>query len=124
MLQEDSDATFLRLFEAYLETGPQLMLQAYILLHAVYNDDVDENLAKVQLVSIFSSLLSLAWAPVSYYRTVRLSSAGKATMNCSSTIVSVLWQLCFLSSRCLALSLFAAKFNEWVFVPLSVHIVV
>jgi hypothetical protein len=46
MLKEDSDATFLRLFEAYLETGPQLMLQAYILLHDVVNREVDPKIGE------------------------------------------------------------------------------
>ncbi len=37
MINEDSDATLLRLFEAFLESAPQVTLQLYILIYH-FND--------------------------------------------------------------------------------------
>jgi len=33
MVNEDADATLLRLFEAFMESAPQVTLQLYILIH-------------------------------------------------------------------------------------------
>ena len=39
MVYEDADATLLRLFECFMESAPQLVLQIYILLKYVHGDN-------------------------------------------------------------------------------------
>jgi hypothetical protein len=37
MVNEDADATLLRLFEGFMESAPQVTLQLYILIHHLYD---------------------------------------------------------------------------------------
>ena len=84
MIYEDSDATLLRLFEGFMESAPQLVLQLYILLadKKVVRGEVetiemnftgDGQILSVTLIvlSIVSSLVSLAWSLVVYHRSLR-----------------------------------------------------
>ncbi len=83
MVYEDADATLLRLFECFMESAPQLVLQIYILIrdpHAVKLNEKDivgdasvDPVLKVSIlaVSILSSLISLAWSLVVYHRSLR-----------------------------------------------------
>merc|ERR1719427_1245189 len=68
MVFEDADATLLRLFECFMESAPQLILQIYILIKdpTVVNaeDDMSTNLPIkkwILVISIVSSLCSVAW---------------------------------------------------------------
>ena len=94
MVYEDADATLLRLYESFMESAPQLVLQIYILLkdphasriypykHPVDSDDnhhADDILddesgvnpvlkLTILVMSVASSLVSLAWSLVVYHR--------------------------------------------------------
>ena len=41
MVNEDADATLLRLFEGFMESAPQVTLQLYILIHHLNLNDND-----------------------------------------------------------------------------------
>lgn len=78
MVYEESDAALLRLFECFMESAPQLVLQIYILLkdpHAVQLNEkkwVDPILkTSILSASVLASLISLAWALVVYHRSLR-----------------------------------------------------
>ena len=83
MVYEESDAALLRLFECFMESAPQLVLQIYILLvdpHAVQLNErtiVDDQwvdpILKTSILcaSVLASLISLAWALVVYHRSLR-----------------------------------------------------
>lgn len=84
MVYEDADATLLRLFEGFMESAPQLVLQIYILIkdpHAssiteaeyIHNNQEANAILKYSLLfaSILSSLVSLAWSLVVYHRSIR-----------------------------------------------------
>ena len=83
MVYEDADATLLRLFECFMESAPQLVLQIYILIrdpHAarltetkVANDGEADVIIKstILVISVISSLVSLAWSLVVYHRSLR-----------------------------------------------------
>ena len=83
MVYEDADATLLRLFECFMESAPQLVLQIYILIkdpHAnklndnEYNTLIKDPFLKTSIfgISIISSLVSLAWSLVVYHRYVKI----------------------------------------------------
>lgn len=84
MVYEDADATLLRLFESFMESAPQLVLQIYILIkdphatgmrqtHLIAGDEVADSLLKstILVASVISSLISLAWSLVVYHRSLR-----------------------------------------------------
>lgn len=83
MVYEESDAALLRLFECFMESAPQLVLQIYILLkdpHAIQlnerrivEDEWVDPILKTTILcaSVLASLISLAWALVVYHRSLR-----------------------------------------------------
>ena len=81
MVYEDADATLLRLFECFMESAPQLVLQIYILIrdpHAIQINEMENKspvdpIIKITIlvVSVISSLISLAWSLVVYHRSLR-----------------------------------------------------
>jgi hypothetical protein len=89
MVYEDADATLLRLFECFMESAPQLVLHIYILIRdpqaakiSGTNDDGGSDPVKgdetnqflkytLLIVSVVSSLISLAWSLVVYHRSLR-----------------------------------------------------
>jgi len=138
MVYEDADATLLRLYESFMESAPQLVLQIYILLkdpHAsriypykppVEGMDVDHTedvlepgvnpvlKLSILVLSVTSSLISLAWSLVVYHRSLRYTYPHKKNINFLGTLFQFLWHFCSITARVLALSLFASALPQWI----------
>jgi len=132
MVYEDADATLLRLFECFMESAPQLVLQIYILLKdrqaAQFDDNVDDEgegrIVKISIfsVSVVSSLISLAWSLVVYHRSLRYTYPDKKNIRCGGSVLQFLWHFSSISARVLALSLFATAFPRWVGPVCAAHV--
>lgn len=98
-----ADLSMLRLFEAFLESVPQLLLQLYILL-------LREGHASVlQCISMTFSFFNVAWSVVDYQRCLRRSVVQLTEMPCGlPTIVYLLYKLFAISARIFSLSLLLA----------------
>lgn len=107
MIFEDTDAALLRLFEAFMEAAPQLVLQIYILVKNSPHESDDTLIVIVQGFSIFASLFSLSWALAYYHRSLRISLPEKQNISWKGTIVQLLWQFFVISARVLSLGLLA-----------------
>lgn len=114
MIYEDADATMLRLFESFMESAPQLMLQVYIISRNYPFDDYEYWTAIVQTMSISSSLLSISWSLVSYSKSLRISLANKIPMTYWSIGVMFAWEFFSISARMIALALFTSAFVRYV----------
>jgi len=125
MVYEDADATLLRLYESFMESAPQLVIQIYILIndpHAnrindakIMNEKVDPVLKLTILaLSVASSLVSLAWSLVVYHRSLRYTYQNKKNIGTLGTIFQFLWNFTWITGRVLALSLFASIFPKWI----------
>lgn len=129
MVYEDADATLLRLFECFMESAPQLVLQIYILIkdpHAsklldkdskLVDGDIDTDVivkSTILVVSVISSLVSLAWSLVVYHRSLRYTYPEKNNLNCSGSIFQFLWHFLSITARVIALSLFASIYPVWI----------
>lgn len=125
MIFEDADATLLRLFECFMEAAPQLVLQMYIFTQ---NPNVGTkpltSIEILQLLSMFSSLLSMSWALAAYQRALRFSLEEKVNMTWCGTFFQVIWHFFEIGSRILALGLFASKFTLHAAIVCSVHYIV
>ena len=114
MIYEDADATMLRLFESFMESAPQLMLQVYIISRNYPFDDYEYWTSIVQVMSISSSLVSISWSLVSYSKSLRISLSNKVPMNYWSIAVMFSWEFFSITARMIALALFTSAFVRYV----------
>lgn len=125
MVYEDSDATLLRLFECFMESAPQLILQIYILIRdpGTYVLDNQEHMIKswILAISIVSSLFSIAWSLVVYHRSLRYTIPEKKNLNGKGSTFQFLWHFSSITARVIALSLFASVFPKWIGPACVIH---
>ncbi|XP_073344464.1 XK-related protein 9 [Pagrus major] len=94
-----TDLSMLKLFETFLESVPQLLLQLYIVLgHA--------ECSVMQYLSMVFSFLNIAWALVDYRRCLRRSLPHVSEMPSGiPTAVYLLYKLCTITSHILSYAL-------------------
>ena len=72
-----------------------------ITLHLEENPNSEKDLIKesILVISILSSLCSLAWSLVVYHRSLRYSLAEKNNLNATGSILQFLWHLSSITAR-------------------------
>ncbi|XP_076316645.1 XK-related protein 6-like [Tachypleus tridentatus] len=114
VILEDRDTSLLSLFESFMESAPQLVLQIYILAkRGVVPNDLWT--VGIQLASVASSLFELSWSLASYHRALRRSVEDKRNMTWVGTSIQFLWRYCTTAARVLSLALFASEYGYWMF---------
>lgn len=88
MVNEDTDATMLRLFECFLESAPQLLIQLYLIILVPGQTGPLSNTTSYFIfyvmfpyISCFISLFSIALALASYYKSLRMSLPNKVNLS-------------------------------------------
>ncbi|NWX55848.1 XKR5 protein, partial [Promerops cafer] len=114
VLAQLGDVCVLRLLEALLQTLPHLLLQAYVVVAV-------DPAGFIPGVSAGLSLLSLAWALVSYSHFTCLLKPGHLSPPAAVVLCLLLWRTGMLGTRVLALVLFARLYSFWVFAVAGVH---
>uniref|UniRef100_A0A663MIM4 XK-related protein n=1 Tax=Athene cunicularia TaxID=194338 RepID=A0A663MIM4_ATHCN len=114
VLTQHWDVCVLRLLEALLQTLPHLLLQAYVVVAV-------EPAGVIPGVSAGLSLLSLAWALVSYSRFACQLKPGRLCLPATAILCLLLWRTGMLGTRVLALVLFARLYSFWVFAVAGAH---
>ncbi|XP_072307453.1 XK-related protein 9 [Eucyclogobius newberryi] len=96
-----TDLSMLKLFETFLESTPQLLLQVYIVLLGQREASV------LQYLSMAFSFFSIAWSLVDYRRCLRRSLPCISEMPSGlPTLVYLLYKLCTITSLILSYSLY------------------
>ncbi|CAF1591320.1 unnamed protein product, partial [Adineta steineri] len=129
----DADIALLRVFDCFMDSGSQVILQLYIMLRLGSTSMKFDTLFAKQCLSIISSLGSLAYALSGYsrcWRHMQLTHSphgwpkGKAPprlVSWWSTIIQWFWYLFLITPRVLALAMFAATFRSWFWIILVGH---
>lgn len=86
MVHEDTDATMLRLFECFLESAPQLLIQLYLIVMIPVDPNglSNSDLLFYVVFPYFScciSLFSISLALASYYKSLRMSLPNKINLS-------------------------------------------
>ncbi|NXW14788.1 XKR5 protein, partial [Circaetus pectoralis] len=114
VLTQHGDVCVLRLLEALLQTLPHLLLQVYVVVAV-------DPAGFVPGVSAGLSLLSFAWALVSYSCFSCLMKPGHLFPPAAAILCLLLWRMGMLGTRVLALVLFARLYSFWVFAVAGIH---
>ncbi|XP_067434040.1 XK-related protein 9 [Thunnus thynnus] len=94
-----TDLSMLKLFEAFLESVPQLLLQVYIAL-------AHDESSVLRYLSMAFSFFNIAWALVDYRRCLRRSLPHIREMPSGlPTVIYLLYKLCTITSHILSYSL-------------------
>lgn len=114
---EVRDLCLLRLIHAFCQAAPMLLLQLYLIWHEPGLDRVSD----LMKVSTCLSLFSVCWALASFSKHIRRQNVHKLVLTWLGVIFQFFWRLGTVTSRFLALSLYAMAYQYWVFVVLFLH---
>ena len=118
--QQWSDICMLRLFDSFMESGPQLVFQLYVL--TTQNDLTAINLNTFNLnltwtgVSAVASTVSLGWGVAAYSQALRLVREDKGKLNWMGMVLQTLWRFFTLSARIVALVLLSLALDQWALI--------
>lgn len=142
LIHHDSDVALIRIFECYLEVAPQKCLQIYIMLRSASAADVtgmcvagcvfvtsDASSNSIfhcppvlQMLSIGSALVSMAWCIAAYHRAIRWSQVDKLKSTWCGTLCQWLGHFLIAVSRVLAIALLATGAGvAWTLVACTAH---
>ena len=130
------DISFIRLMESFLESAPQALLQLYLVQVQHEPLLIYRIITPLSIIWSFGSLAFavsdfasayvdiLAYIPVSIGSQVSpITQEGlkKERLSWTSYFIHILWQIFMISSRGIAIALFAGIFSGWVLLLLGIH---
>ncbi|CEF71573.1 Excitatory amino acid transporter 2 [Strongyloides ratti] len=123
LIEADRDASLLRFFEGILESMPQTLVQGYFILNEYIENKIEWSLLiLIQIISIFTSLLSICTSLIIQHRSLRISRVDKNNMSLLNTFLQGLWRFFTLFSRYIVLILFTYYLQKWLIVFIIIHI--
>lgn len=112
--QQQSDICMLRLFESFMESAPQLVLQLYIM---VSTDEWNPWTG----ISALASIFSLSWGIAAYSKALRNAIPEKKNLSWWGLLFQSLWRIGMVSSRVFSMVLFAAAYGSWLILAMAIH---
>lgn len=112
------DISMLRLLQAFLQSAPQLVLQLYILLQRYPFDWRTDWLIAA---TAGTSLLSMVWAILAYSKSLRDFREQGSRLSLPGLFFQLLWRIAMVTSRVVAMVLFASYFEHWLFSAIGLH---
>lgn len=114
MLKEDADVALLRVFECFLESAPQQVLQVSYILKSIYlKSPLEPGYTGYDpYLSAGSSCLGMALCLMTYQKSIRYVQEDKDNINCKGSVCIFFWHFCVAISRILMLS--AMLYISWI----------
>ncbi len=114
---EVRDLCMLRLTHAFVEAAPMLLVQLYLIWLKPSRDQVSD----LNVVSTVLSLFSVCWALASFNKNVRRQHVHKLVLTWLGVIFQFMWRLGTVTSRVVALTVYATVYSYWVFLVIGLH---
>lgn len=137
--REVSELCILRMVHAFCQAGPMLLLQTYL----VWRKPSLNMITDLNIISIFLSLFSICWALSSFNKNIRPDKIHRLVLTWFGVIFQFFWRVgfvficlffiyshchnCFyhfyrtITSRIVALTVYAVLYEQWVFVVIFLH---
>ncbi|XP_067141379.1 uncharacterized protein [Centruroides vittatus] len=112
--EAQSDVCMLRLFESFMESAPQLVLQLYIMFST-------EKWNMWTVISAGISLISLSWGISAYSKSMRIVRLDKQKLSLCGMFLQIIWRSGTVSCRIISMVLFASVFGSWLLLIMSLH---
>ncbi|XP_064087600.1 uncharacterized protein LOC135202250 [Macrobrachium nipponense] len=114
---EVRDLCMLRLIHAFCEAAPMLLIQLYL----IWRKPSLSDLTDLNIVSTALSLFSVCWALASFNKNVRRHNVHRLVLTWLGVIFQFFWRLGTITSRSLALTVYATLYGYWVFLVIFLH---
>ena len=114
---EVRDLCMLRLVHAFCEAAPMLLLQLYL----IWLKSSPAQVTDLNIVSTALSLFSVCWALASFSKNVRRHNVHRLVLTWLGVIFQFVWRLGTITSRSLALTVYATLYGYWVFLVIALH---
>ena len=111
--QQWSDICMLRLFDSFMESGPQLVFQLVVII--TKSDWTTFNVTWTG-ISVIASTISLGWGVAAYSQALRLVREDKGEMSWFGMVLQTLWRFFMLSARIVALVLLCLALEHWALI--------
>ncbi|KAI0229393.1 XK-related protein 6 [Lamellibrachia satsuma] len=111
---QQNDLCILRLFEAFLESAPQLTLQLYIIM-------CTQTAGWLTATSACVSLIAMGWAVVAYSHALRHAYCDDYHVYWPGLLLQTVWHVTVVASRVIAIVAFTATFSAWILLCLGGH---
>ncbi|XP_068230219.1 uncharacterized protein [Palaemon carinicauda] len=114
LYRQQSDVCMLRMFESFMESAPQLVLQLYIMMSYL-------EYTAWTAITAFTSMVSLAWGIAAYTKAMRNARLDKHKMTISGLSLQTLWRVGMIAARVASLALVATVLKGWLLLILGAH---
>lgn len=108
----------LRLLQAFIQAAPQAVFQLYVQCHKgtfVLEHDL------IIVISAATSIVTVVWSLVCYSKALRDLRENAQNLPWVGFTCQCLWRTCMLTSRIVALALFASHFQHWTLLAVFGH---
>lgn len=115
--KEARDLSMLRIIHAFMQSVPLVFLQAYMICSQTNNPSS----TSLSTISAILSLVNTCWALATFSKYARKKYMHKFVLTWLGIISQFLWRLGTVSSRMVALTIYAVYYNYWALVVLALH---
>ena len=112
--QQWSDICMLRLFDSFMESGPQLVFQLYIMC-------TSSQWSAWTIISAVASCISLGWGVAAYSQALRLVREDKGELSWLGMGLQTTWRFFTLAARISAMVLLTLAIGKWAVIVFFVH---
>lgn len=105
----------LRMIHGFCQAMTFLLVQGYMAATR------PKAVGDVHYVSTALSLFSICWALASFNKNIRPQNIDRLVLTWIGVIFQLLWRLGTVTSRCLALVIYASAFDHWIFLVVALH---
>lgn len=114
---EVRDLCVLRMLHGFCQAAPMLLFQLYL----IWQKPSASEMTDLNIVSTALSLFSVCWALASFNKNVRSHNVHRLVLTWLGVICQLAWRLGTVTSRCLALTVYATVYGFWVLLVISLH---